>query len=200
VTERVQARLGLGLALSCLAALGAASAHAAPPDGNAQGLALLARVRHAYVDVPAVGLSSRLGSQPTRLTVILHAGIVTAEQFVLGAGSMIMVGSSPSSAYLRRRGASCWSKLPASQAAQTFDSIGYPFPDTPHITVGKPRRIAGGWLLSTSGDGGPSTYTIDGKTFRIRFITFHTPGSAALRDDVSALARTPRLVAASPRC
>lgn len=195
----VQARLGLGLAVSCLAALGATPAHAAPPGGNAQGLALLARVRQAYVNVPAVVLSSRLGSQPTRLTVILRAGIVTDEQFVLGAGSMTMVGSSPSSAYLRQRGASCWSKLPASRAAQTFDSIGYPFPDTPHITVGKPRRTAGGWFLPTSGDGGPSTYMIDAKTFRIRFITFHT-GSAALRDDVSALTHTPRLVAVSPRC
>jgi uncharacterized protein YaiE (UPF0345 family) len=172
---------------------------AAPPRGNTQGLALLSRVHRAYMSVPAVSVTARIGSRPSRFTIILRSGIVTAEQFVYGTGAdaLMLVASGSATTYRRQPGSSCWQKVPA---AQSLDAIGLPFPDSAHMNVGKPEHTTSGWLLPVSGDGGPSTFAIAGTTFRLRSITVRSPGTPAIVEQVSVLRVAPRLDTASPRC
>src|SRR6185437_14622460 len=86
---------GIAVGLLVWAAFAVAAVSAAAPRGNSQGLALLARVHRAYVTAPAVSVSARIGSQPSRFTIILRSGIVTAEQFQFGNGAnaLILVAS-----------------------------------------------------------------------------------------------------------
>ena len=172
---------------------------AAPPRGNTQGLALLSRVRRAYMSVPAVSVTARLGSRPSRFTIVLRSGIVTAEQFAFGngAGALILVASGSTTTYGRQPGSSCWRKVPATQS---LDAIGLPFPDSRHMSVGKPEHTARGWLLPATGDGGPYTFAVAGTTLRLRSITVRAPGTPAIVEQVSVLRAAPRLATASPRC
>jgi hypothetical protein len=190
---------GIAVGLLVWAVFAVATVRAAPPRGNSQGLALLSRVHRAYVTVPAVSVSARIGARPSRFTIIVRSGIVTAEQFQFGNGAdaLILVASGSTTTYGRQPGNTCWRKVPA---AQSLDSIGLPFPDEPHMNVGKPERTTGGWLLRVTGDGGPYTFAIAGPTLRLRSITVRAPGTPAIVERVSVLPVAPRLDTPSPRC
>src|SRR5439155_12701897 len=71
-----------GLPAACVVVATGAGRPPAPPTGDARGLALLARVHRAYVNVPAVAVSGRAGSLSFRFTLVLSSGIGIAEQFV----------------------------------------------------------------------------------------------------------------------
>lgn len=188
-----------GVATSVNGAARTAVFQAAPPRGNTQGLALLARVHRAYMNVPAVSVTARLGSQPSRFTVMLHSGIVTAEQFVFGngPGALVLVASGSTTTYGRQPGSSCWRKVPATQS---LDSIGLPFPDPPHMNVAKPERTTTGWLLPATGGGGAYTFAVDGTTLRLRSITVRERGAPTVVEQVSVLREAPPLDTPSPRC
>ena len=189
----------LCVAASVIGVAASVSGAAPTPRGNTQGLALLSRVHRAYMSVPAVSVTARLGSRPSRFTVILRSGVVTAEQFAFGSGAdaLILVASGSTTTYGRQPGSSCWRKVPA---MQSLDAIGLPFPDSRHMSVGKPERTARGWLLPATGDGGRYTFAIAGTTHRLRSITVRTPGTPAIVEQVSVLHAAPRLANASPRC
>src|SRR6185437_15553424 len=190
---------GIAVGLLVWAAFAVAAVSAAAPRGNSQGLALLARVHRAYVTAPAVSVAARIGSQPSRFTIILRSGIVTAEQFQFGNGAdaLILVASGSTTTYGRQPRSSCWRKVPATQS---LDSIGLPFPDAPHMNVGKPERTTSGWLLRATGDGGPYTFAIAGTTLRLRSITVRAPGTPVIVERVLVLHVAPRLDTVGPRC
>jgi hypothetical protein len=190
---------GIAVGLLVWAVFAVATVRAAPPRGNSQGLALLSRVHRAYVTVPAVSVSARIGARPSRFTIILRSGIVTAEQFQFGSGAdaLILVASGSTTTYRRQPGNTCWRKVPV---AQSLDAIGLPFPDEQHMNVGKPERTTSGWLLRVTGDGGPYTFAIAGTTLRLRSITVRAPGAPAIVERVSVLPVAPRLDIPSPRC
>jgi hypothetical protein len=190
---------GIAVGLLVWAVFAVGTVRAAPPRGNSQGLALLSRVHRAYLTVPAVSVSARIGARPSRFTIIVRSGIVTAEQFQFGSGAdaLILVASGSTTTYRRQPGNTCWRKVPV---AQSLDAIGLPFPDEQHMNVGKPERTTSGWLLRVTGDGGPYTFAIAGTTLRLRSITVRAPGAPAIVERVSVLPVAPRLDIPSPRC
>jgi len=71
-------RLLFAVVAGLLALCVAAAAGAAPPTGDPKGLALLERVRHAYLTVPAVGISTRLGPTSFDFKLVLLVSMVAA--------------------------------------------------------------------------------------------------------------------------
>jgi hypothetical protein len=184
----------------CLAVAASAARRLAPPTGDAGGLALLARVHRAYVGVPAVEVSGRVGSLSFRITLVLGSAIGIAEQFVgrePSGTTMLVAMRGPT--FAREPGSSCWRRLPAS-APQSFGNIGLHFPDQPGMTVKAPRRTSAGWLLPVVIDGGPATFAIDGKSMLIRSITITAQQGSRIVEQVGALRSVPRLLVPEPRC
>jgi hypothetical protein len=172
----------------------------APPTGDAGGLTLLERVHQAYVGVPAVTLSGRAGSLSFRFTLLLHKGRGIAEQFVSSgpSGTTKLVARRGSPTFAREPGSSCWRPLAASDP-QSFENIGLPFPDQPHMRLKAPRQTATEWLLPVVADGGPGTFAIDRKAMLIRSFTLTTHGIRII-EQARALHSAPTLLLPQPRC
>lgn len=186
----------VAFAASCIAASATA---AQPPTGDARGLALLARVHHAYVGVPGVAISGRTASFTYRFALVLRAGIGVAEQFVSTgpAGTTKLVALRGSPTFVRAPGSSCWRRL-APSARQSFQNIGLPFPDQPRMRVGAPRRTATGWLLPVVLEDGALAFAIDGTTLLIRSLD-PAQGAGAV-EHAESLRSAPRLLVPEPRC
>jgi hypothetical protein len=173
---------------------------AAPPTGDRGGLALLGRVHHAYADVPAVAVSGRAGTLSFRFSVVLHSGIVIAEQFVGRESSRVtsLVARRGGPTFAREPGASCWRALRSSDP-QAFENIGLHFPDQNAMKVLAPQTTSTGWLLPVVIDGGPGAFTIDRGSIRVRSISVGAGGQRIL-EHVTVLQAVPRLSRVEPRC
>jgi hypothetical protein len=189
------AALAVTVALVCAAAV-----HAAPPSGNAKGLALLARMHTAYRSVPAVAISLRLGTTSFDSTVVLRSGLVVGEQLVVrtptGTTTMVARGRGPT--FSRSAGASCWRRL-SRKDKLAFDDLGLRFPDEPGLRVEAPRSTATAWLLDVISNGQPATYVVDKKSHRIRSVTVRSNGGV-LTESVRSLGSAPKLAVPSRLC
>jgi len=176
------------------------AAAAAPPSGNATGLALLARVHRAYAHVPAVVIFGKTGTLSFRFTLILSSSRTVAEEFVGRQPSNVttLVGRLGGATYARDPGGSCWRSVPAS-APQQFENLGLPFPDQPRMRVGAPTRTAAGSLLPVVADGSPGTFAIDAASARVTEITV-TASGRRIAEHVGVVHTTPALPAATPLC
>ena len=189
-----------GLLALCAAVSTGTAQLLAPPTGDPLGLALLGRVHHAYVNVPAVTIRGGSGALTFRFTVVLRSGLAVAEQYVgtEPAGTTLLVARRGSPTFAREPGTSCWRQLMASDP-QALEDIGLRFPDLPRMKLERPRRTAGGWLLPVVSDGGPFLFAIDRKSMLIRSITIGAGGKRVL-ERVGALRSVPRLLLPKPRC
>jgi hypothetical protein len=189
----------VGLVALVLGAGSSSERSLSQPSGDAAGLALLARVHHAYLHVPAVTLSGRSGSLSFRFTLVLRSGIGVAEQFVgrePNGTTMLVAHGSPT--FVRDPGTSCWRPLAAS-SPQTFANIGLPFPDQTPMRVRAPRRTPAGWALPVVAAGDAGTFAIDGRSLLVRSFTLDSQGAAVV-EKATALHSTPKLPDPRPRC
>jgi hypothetical protein len=184
----------------CPAAAARAGQRVAPPTGDADGLALLARVHRAYRSVPAVAISGRTGSLSFRFALVLRSGIGIAEQFVASgpSGKTMLVARRGTPTFARNPGSSCWRRLAATDR-QSFNNIGLPFPDQPRMQVKHPRRTQTGWLLPIVVDDGPLVFVIDGRSMLIRSFNLSTQGSRIV-EQAHNLSSAPTLLVPQPRC
>jgi hypothetical protein len=135
-----------------LLALLAGGADLAAAAGNS-GPSLLSRVQRAYDHVPGVELtaatrSGSAGAQSRRFLLALHAGTVTAEEFIgPGRHGVLLVGRRGGPTFVRGAGKACWRRLHHSNPnwvlkskrgvvgrlqksdPRTLLNAGYPFPD-----------------------------------------------------------------------
>jgi hypothetical protein len=189
------AALAVTVALVCAAAV-----QAAPPSGNAKGLALLDRMHGAYRSVPAVAISLRLGTTSFDSTVVLRSGVVVGEQLVVrtptGTTTMVARGKDPT--FSRSAGASCWRRL-SRKDKLAFDDLGFRFPDEPGLRVQAPRSTATAWLLDVVSQGQPATYVVDKKSHRIRSVTIRSNGSV-FTENVRSLKSAPKLAVPARPC
>ena len=193
-------RTRLAVVGGLLALCVAAAAGAAPPTGDPKGLALLERVHRAYLTVPAVGISIRLGATSFDFKLVLRSGIGVAEQVVLreATGVKTIVARRGGATYFRGPGRSCWRKLAASDP-QSIKDLGLRFPDHLLTRVNAPRRTATGWELPVSSKGEPAVLVIDPKSLLLRSIVV-TSAQTRYVEQVRALRPAPRLAFPSPRC
>jgi hypothetical protein len=189
-----------GLLALCAAVSNGTAKLLAPPTGDPGGLALLARVHHAYVNVSAVTIWGDSGALSFRFTVVLRSGFALAEQYVgtEPTGRTMLVARRGSSTFAREPGTSCWRRLAASDP-QALEDIGLRFPDLPRMKLERPRRTASGWLLPVVSDGAPFLLAIDGTSMLIRSITIGAGGKRVL-ERVGTLRSVPRLLLPKPRC
>ncbi len=193
-------RMRFAFAAGLLALCAAAAAGAAPPTGDPKGLALLDRVRHAYLTVPAVGISTRLGPTSFDFKLVLRSGVGVAEQVILvdSTGTTMLVARRGGRTYVRARGRSCWRQLAASDPQSIVD-LGRPFPDQLLTSVKAPQRTPTGWQLPVSSKGEPAILVIDRKSLLIRSIIVGS-GRTRYVERVRALRPAPRLAFPKPRC
>jgi len=193
-------RVGFAGAAALLAFCAAAAAGAAPPTGDPKGLALLERVRHAYLTVPAVGISLQLGPTSFDFKLVLRSGVGVAEQVILvdSAGTTMLVARRGGRTYVRAQGRSCWRQLAASDPQSIVD-LGRRFPDQLVTRVMAPRQTPTGWQLPVSLKGEPAIFVIDRKSLQVRSIIV-TSGQRRYVEHVRALRPAPRLAFPSPRC
>jgi hypothetical protein len=172
----------------------------APPTGNRQGLALLARVNRAYVRVPAVTIWGHAGTFAFRFKVLLRSDVIVGEEYTGSGpgGTTELVRHQGSPTFAREPGSACWRQLGASNQ-QALEDIGLRFPDQPHMRVQQPRRTRSGWLLPVVGDGGQTVFTIDAKSMLLRSIKVASAGKQVL-EHVSALRSAPILLTPQPHC
>ncbi len=184
----------------CIAVAASAGQRVAPPTGDAEGLALLARVHRAYRSVPAVAISGRTRSLSFRFALVLRSGIGIAEQFVASgpSGTTMLVARSGTPTFARNPGSSCWRRLAATDR-QSFTNIGLPFPDQPRMQVKHPRRTQTGWLLPIVVDDGPLAFVIDGRSMLIRSFNLTTQGTRIV-EQAHNLNSAPALLVPQPRC
>jgi hypothetical protein len=176
------------------------------PTGNAQGLALLARVHRAYERVPAVVTTARFGTVTARFTLLLRSGVAVGEEYVgaTPSGTTTLVASGNGLTYAREPGTNCWRRLPASDS-QSLEDIGLRFPDAYTTVVGAPRRSGSEWLLPvrtenrSSGEAGAGTMHINATTMLVDRETVRLHGRT-LTDHVQALAHQPPLFSPQPLC
>jgi hypothetical protein len=186
--------------LSCDAASARQDAvWATSPTGDRAGLALLARIHHAYAGVPAVTVSGRTGTLLFRWTLVLGSGVGTAEEFVGQEPSKttLLVASRGGPTFAREPGSPCWRALRRSDP-QALDNLGLPFPDQPAMKVRAPQTTSSGALLPVVVDGDPGTFSVD-HSFRIRLITLSSGGHRIL-EQVTNLRSVPELARPEPRC
>jgi hypothetical protein len=188
-------------------AVGPASAAAGgSPTGNAQGLALLARVHRAYERVPAIMTTARFGAVTTRFTLLLRDGVAVSEEYVgktpTGTTTLVANGSGPT--YAREPGTNCWRRLLATDS-QSLEDIGLRFPDAFKTIVGAPTRSGSDWLLPvrtenrSPGEGGSGTMHIDATTMLVNNETVRLHGQT-LTDHIQALTHQPHLPSPQPTC
>jgi hypothetical protein len=170
-----------------------------PPTGDRDGLALLARIHHAYAGVPAVTVSGRTGTLLFRWTLVLRSGVGIAEEFVGQEPSKttLLVASRGGSTFAREPGSPCWRALRSSDP-QALDNLGLPFPDQPAMKVRAPQATSTGALLPVVVDGTPGTFSVD-HSFRLRLITVNASGHRIL-EHVTILRSVPELARPEPRC
>jgi hypothetical protein len=187
-------------------AVALAAAGPTPPTGNAQGLALLARVHRAYQRVPAVTTVAHLNGIEARFTLVLRRDVVVAEEFVgiTAAGTTTLVARGSGPTYAREEGTRCWRRLAPSDR-QSLDDLGLPFPDGYTTVVGRPARRGAEWLLPirTTGrfpnEGGSFTLHVDAATLLVQRETGRVSGRQ-LTNTVEALAAGPALPSPQPLC
>jgi hypothetical protein len=193
--------------VSALFAGGLASAASeSSPTGNAQGLALLARVHRAYERVPAITTTARFGTVTARFTLLLRDGVAVGEEYVgeTPTGTTILVANGSGPTFAHEPGASCWRRLAASDS-QSLEDIGVRFPDAYKTIVGAPTRSGSDWLLpvrtegQSPGEGGSGTLHINATTLLLDSETVRLHGRT-LVDHVQALTRQPPLSAPQPPC
>lgn len=180
--------------------------YANAPSGNAQGLALLARVHAAYRHVPAVQVTALLGSERVRFTLVLRAGVATAEEFlgVGPAGTTILVARESGPTYAREPGTNCWRRLAPSDS-QSLDDLGLRFPDSYRMVVKAPRRSGSSWLLpalsrgSDPGDAASVTLRINATSLLLESQTVAASGHRAI-ERTQALTQQPTLPRPAPSC
>ncbi|HLY85150.1 MAG TPA: hypothetical protein VKO84_01370 [Gaiellaceae bacterium] len=199
---------GVALALALLSSASAANTQKGvpAPRGNTQGLALLRQVHAAYLHVPAAQTRARIGAESEHFTLVLQAGITTAEQFVaIGpSGSIVLVARRGGPTYAREAGTTCWRRL-AQSNPQTLEDVGLRFPDDYRMFVKAPRRAGAAWLLPVAGSGrypdekGTFTFHINANTMLVQSEVSHISGHT-LTNHVKALNRAPRLTTPTPTC
>ena len=195
----------LVLLVTCFASA-VATAGASPPTGNAQGLALLARVHRAYERVPAVETSARLRGTSARFVLLLRRGVAVSEEFigVTSAGTTLLVEQGSGPTFAREPGSSCWRRL-APTDQQSLEDVGLRFPDGYKTVVKAPRRAGSVWLLPVHtegrfpGEGGSFVMHIDSKTMLIQSETGRASGQP-LTNRITALRRQPALPSPQPTC
>ena len=164
-------------------------------------VALLARVRSAYVHVPAVVVTGTLVKARLRLTFILHNGRIVADGWLgTGANGEVIGAVTPagSPTLARELGTRCWRPLAASNVLSSTD-IGAAFPPA-LSTFGTPARSRGGWAVSGEDSNGALTgFVIDPKTFKLRSMT-SSQGGLGFTGTVDALGSVPALPVPEPRC
>jgi hypothetical protein len=175
------------------------------PTGNAKGLALLAKVEHAYLTVPAVRLSGRTNNVDASFVIVLRRGVGIAESFAAlapqGSERLVTQGGST---YELRVGTTCWRKL-AKNSRSALEDVGARFPLSYRTRVGVPKRTASGWQLPVhmegklKGEGGNALLVIDGRTFRVRSNFAPGPNGGTV-EHVTALERRPALPQPTPLC
>jgi hypothetical protein len=175
-------------------------ATAAPPQGNAKGIALLKRVHAAYRHVAAVLITGHSGDISSRFTLLLKKGVATAEEYhgTTPGGVTILVGRGSGPTYAREPGTSCWRRLSSSDP-QSLTDIGKRFPDAGKMTVKAPRRSGSSWLLPVVEDGHHGTMRISAKTFLLQSFAAQTSNGTVTEHD-RALSKRPTLPTPSPRC
>lgn len=203
--------------------------------GSLTTKALFAKVHRAYLHVPAVELSviprkSTL-TFPRRFVLIVRSGRVVAEEFTRpGRDGITLVARRFHPTYSRKTGATCWSRLPASNP-QTLADVGIPFPYTRvNIKALPPKVTSFGWKVATENRAEfwflalqrerPAhlldrhhlpikrfiTYSIDAKSHKLRSLYIqqpeHRPQSSwpTATLRVRALTKAPRLPAPTPAC
>ena len=164
-------------------------------------VALLARVRSAYVHVPAVVVTGTLVKARLRLVFILHNGRIVADGWLgTGANGEVIGAVTPagSPTLARELGTRCWRPLAASNVLSSTD-IGAAFPPA-LSTFGTPARSRGGWAVSGEDSNGALTgFVIDPKTFKLRSMT-SSQGGLGFTGTVDALGSVPALPVPEPRC
>jgi hypothetical protein len=207
LTFVVRCTLGfLILSVTCFATAVAGAASGSPPAGNAQGLALLARVHRAYERVPAVETSARLRGMAARFTLLLRRGVSVGEEFVgvTSTGTTMLVARGSGPTFAREPGSSCWRRLAATDQ-QSLEDVGLRFPDGFKTVVRAPTRAGPDWLLPVHtegrfpGEGGSFLMHIDAKTMLLESETGRV-GGRPLTNHVAALRRPPALPATRPTC
>jgi hypothetical protein len=194
------------LMLVVWSAAAAGATNADPPSGDAQGLALLARVHRAYEHVSAVTTSVTLRGMNARFTLLLHQGVTVAEEFVGGTstGTTTLVAHGAGPTYAREAGTSCWRRLAATDQ-QSLEDVGLRFPDGYKTTVKTPTHSRSEWLLPIHtegrfpGEGGTFVMHIDAKTMLIKSETGRVSGQP-LANHINALRHTPALPSPQPPC
>ena len=194
-----------GLALAAVLAFGAAAAaaqEAAPktaPRGNREGLELLARVHAAYRHVPAVATTGRIGPLHVRFSLLLHQGVINAEEFVgTGSGVTTLVARGSGPTYAREPGTRCWRRL-RRKNPQSLSDIGTRFPDLPRMQVKAPRRVGPVWLLPVVAQGHTATMRISAKTLLLQSLSVPEHGQTVTEHD-QALGTRPKLPTPTPNC
>jgi len=132
---------------------------------------LLARVRAAYVHVPAVTIVNA----DLRYTFLLRHGLVAVEKDVMPGpdlGPPQLIISYPNGrGYASHNKARCW--VPDPPTSQSDPELGKRFP---HLgsQVGTPRRAGRLWQLPVIGSDGNTAFTllIDAKTLLIKRLVF----------------------------
>jgi hypothetical protein len=199
---------GVGLVglVTCVVSAIAAAAGGSPPTGNAQGLALLARVHRAYERVPAVETSARFRGMNARFTLLLRNGVAVGEEFVgvSSSGTTILVARGSGPTYAREPGSRCWRRL-ATADQQALEDVGLRFPDGYKTVVKAPTRAGSVWLLPvhtegrSPGEGGSFLVHVDSKTMLVESETGRV-GGQPLTNRVTALRRPPALPSPQPSC
>lgn len=206
VVVRCTIRVVLVLLVTCSAGAVATAASAGRPTGNAQGLALLARVHRAYERVPAVETSARFRGTNARFTLLLRRGVAVGEEFVgvTSTGTTILVARGSGTTYARQPGSSCWRRLAATDR-QSLEDVGLRFPDGYETVVKAPRRTGSVWLLPVHtegrfpGEGGSFVMRINRKTMLLESETGRVSGQP-LTNHIVALRRPPALASPKPTC
>ena len=171
--------------------------------GSRRGLALLAEIEQAYRAVPAVIITAPIGGAPAQFVIVLHDGVVVAEQFAGGQGRTAtrLVAPEQSPTYALEPGTSCWRRL-ASSDPQALTDIGKRFPETfgeTLITVAGPVRRSTGLLLRLREGQSTTTFSIDAHTRLVDSITV-TKGGRSITEHVQPLTAKPTLYSPAPAC
>lgn len=180
-----------------------AATRSAPPT---KGQALLSRVHAAYRNVPAVRMRVRLGPERVRFTLLLRAGVTTAEE-VVGAGptgTTALVARKDGPTYARAPGSTCWRPVPHGQPQELAD-VGLPFPSGYQTRVKAPRRSGDAWLLPVverarnSSQTQKVTLRINASTMLLESATTQSAGQT-VTEHVQRLTGRPGLVTPKPIC
>jgi hypothetical protein len=186
------------------AALGVVGMLAAGCGGGAgptmDGSALLARVRAAYLHVPAVQTVLSINNQNAQsYTHLLRHGIVTNELYHMRLPAPdLVIAYGNGRAYEFRPKPRCWVLDPEYGVSQ--DDRGSRFPDIASRQVKTARRVGSVWQLPVAKNGHTEyTMLVDAKTFLVKRLVFATGGGHDV-ERYKALRQAPTFPTPRPLC